>query len=135
MAFRDKSILDLPIIEDTNGFWVLGSKQGTAPGQTFSGRYSLSDFLDDFAKKLQLERRLSLTMEMAEMTMLIGERMTIYRVEASNVSSVAINGQTVNVNANVNIEIQPMTLVKFAPVRTLTDATAYLFIYAKAILT
>jgi hypothetical protein len=134
MAFRDKSILDLPIIEDTNGFWVLGSKQGITPEQTFSGRYSLSDFLDEFAKKLQLERRLSLTMETAEMTMLIGERMTIYRVEASNVSSVAINGQTVSVNANVNIEIQPMTLVKFAPVRTLTDATAYLFIYAKAIL-
>lgn len=39
---KSKSILELPIIEDTNGFWVLGSKQGTAPEQTFSGRYPLS---------------------------------------------------------------------------------------------
>lgn len=51
MAFRDKSILDLPKINDTTDFWVLGSKQGTTPGQTLSGRYPLSIIAMGFVLK------------------------------------------------------------------------------------
>lgn len=47
MYTTTKSILELPEITGTGDYWVLGSKQGTEPGQTFSGRYSLSDFLGE----------------------------------------------------------------------------------------
>lgn len=121
---------DLPEINDPEGFWVFGSKDA-GNGTFLSGRF-LFDRLAEYARKLQLERRISLRMESASTEMFIGEKMTIYRVEGQNISSLKINGQAVDMDRAVSIQVAPKSLVQFDIASQLTDPVAYLFIYAKA---
>lgn len=142
---KSKSILELPEITDAGDYWVLGTMQGDTPDKIYSGRFLLSSLKAQVA--LQLERRIPLVMEAPQFTMLITEQMTLYKVDASNTATITISGvnadtgvtnmPATNVTPNSNTDIRipsGRTLVTFSVTRTLTDATAYLFIYAKAIL-
>ena len=121
----------LDIIENPSGFWVFGSKDEN--GKMTSGRYSL-DKLMDYARSLQLERRISLKMETSNTELFIGEAMTIYRVDTRNVKSLTINGTkyTDLNNKKINKEIASGTIVTFDIEWSTTDSKAYLFIYALA---
>lgn len=145
MSTANKSILELPEIKDTGDYWVLGTLQGDTPDKIYSGRFLLSSLAKQTA--LQLERRIPLVLEASQFTMLITEQMTLYRVDASNTATITISGvdadtgqvkmPAANVTPNSDTDIlipSGRTLVTFSVTRTLTDATAYLFIYAKAIL-
>lgn len=121
---------ELPRIEDPSGFWIFGSKE-EAGGTFTSGRF-LFDQLAEYARKLQLERRISLRMESLSADMFIGEKMTIYRVEGKNVSSLKIDGQAVPTDTDIEIDVEPKSVVQFEITTELTDPVAYLFIYAKA---
>ncbi len=129
------SIVPVPLsqldeIKDPDSFFVFASK--TDPnGMVESGKVLFSE-LGEVVKKLQLERRISLTMEATETDMFIGEEMTIYRVEGYNVSECSINGNPVPVGSDINIPIPKSTLTTFSIVRSGTDPKGYLFIYAKA---
>jgi len=129
----DKTILELPEITDVSDFWILGSKWDKTEEDVYSGRYLLADYINEVAKKLQLERRLSINMELASpYDMFIGEAMTIYKVQGLNVSTLKINGVNVTLETNVNINIPAKSVVTFSVERQLTDPKAYLFIYARA---
>ena len=129
------SIVPVPLsqldeIKDPDSFFVFASK--TDPnGMVESGKVLFSE-LGEVVKKLQLERRISLTMEATETDMFIGEEMTIYRVEGYNVSECRINGNVVPVGKDVAVAIPKSSLNTFSIVRTGTDPKGYLFIYAKA---
>ena len=76
---------ELPEIKDPSGFWIFGSKK-ESNGALNSGKY-LFENLAEYAKQLQLERRMSINMGLASpYEMFVGEEMTIYRVEGLNVS-------------------------------------------------
>jgi hypothetical protein len=124
---------ELPEIAEPNGFWIFGSK-AESNGALTSGKY-LFENLAEYAKQLQLERRLSINLGLSSpYEMFIGEAMTIYRVEALNASQVTINGTTVATNKNISVNIAAKSLVGFHAMPASTDATVYLFIYAKATL-
>lgn len=122
----------LPAIENPSGFWIFGSKT-EKDGSFSSGRY-LFDKLEEHANSLQLERRISLTMETEETEMFIGEEMTIYKIDSLNVGSLSINGEDFsNPNDKVfNKKIDKLTKVSFKITRQTTDPKAFLFIYTKA---
>jgi hypothetical protein len=124
---------ELPEIDDPGGFWILGSKT-ESNGALTSGKY-LFENLAEYAKRLQLERRLSINLGLSSpYEMFIGEAMTIYRVEALNTSTVTINGNQVETDTAVSIHIPAKSLVQFSATPEGTDPVAYLFIYAKATL-
>jgi len=125
---------ELPILQDDLGdFWLFCSKEN--PNNTFdSARFNLTEYLGIIQSNLQLERRLAITAETAQITMFIGESMTIYKVEADNVASLKINGINTAIDTDISIPIDSKSKVVFEIVRKLTDPAAYLFIYAKAIL-
>lgn len=120
----------LPMIKDPKGFYIFGSKE-TEDGKMESGKC-----LFDNLERLQIERRIALTMETKEMEMFIGEEMTIYKVDADNVASLTIDKEKfTNVNnIEFNKKIEKRSIVKFTIETESTDSTAYLFIYAKAVL-
>ncbi|MBK5721835.1 hypothetical protein JGH11_13225 [Dysgonomonas sp. Marseille-P4677] len=122
----------LPTIEDPSGFWIFGSKS-EGDGTLTSGKY-LFDKLAEYARNLQLERRIALTMENKEMRMFIGEEMTIYKIDTLNVSSLSIDVESFSKPDNqiLNKKVEKGSLVKFSIEYQTTDPTAYLFIYAKA---
>ncbi len=122
----------LPVIDDPQGFWIFGSKSEEG-GAFRSGRY-LFDKLEEYARNLQLERRISLTMETRRTEMFIGEEMTIYKVDTMNVKSLTINGETFTDlnNRVINKKIDTMSLLILEVEHQLTDPKAHLFIYAKA---
>lgn len=122
----------LPAIENPSGFWIFGSK--TEEDGTFSsGRY-LFDKLAEYARDLQLERRISLTMETEEMEMFIGEEMTIYKIVSQNVKTLKINGTVIeNVDNNtLDLKVDKASILKLAITTKLSSPKAFLFIYAKA---
>lgn len=122
----------LPEIKDNPGdFWVFASTEA-GNGSMESGKFNLAEYLNGANKMLQLERRISLTMETNTHTMFIGETMSIYKIETLNVSKLVINEQEVSLPLAEPIEIPPRSLVSFTIERSATDPTAYLFIYAKA---
>lgn len=135
MAEKDLTpvpLSELPEINTPEGFWIFGSRS-LSDGSYESGKYLFENILQ-YAKNIQLERRISLRMENESTDMFIGEHMTIYRVEAKNVSSLKINNQDVVTDTDISIEIAPKSIVSFDITFQLTDPVAYLFIYAKAIL-
>jgi len=145
MATANKSILELPEITDPGDYWVLGTMQGDTPDKIYSGKFLLYSLKAQVA--LQLERRIPLTLETSKHTMLLTEQTTMYRVDAVNTATISISGvdadtgqanmpvYDVTPNSDTDILIPSgRTLVTFSVTRTLTDSTAYLFIYAKAIL-
>lgn len=121
-----------------DSFW---HKYDSIPIESVSG---LGDILADkidrkeienISQNLLLERRIQLTMESASQSMLIGEEMTIYRVEASNVASLTMTiGSTITpigVNTGVSVTIPAGAIPTFTVVTLLTDSTAFLYIKAK----
>ncbi|MDR1717437.1 MAG: hypothetical protein ACK5KN_13210 [Dysgonomonas sp.] len=119
----------LKTIEDPKGFYIFGSIEEN--GVMKSGKCKF-DTLD----RLQVERRISLTMETTAMEMFIGEEMTIYKVDALNVKSLTIDDETFTNLNNIQLDkkIEKRSKVRFMIETQTTDPTAYLFIYAKAIL-
>ena len=119
----------LKTIEDPKGFYIFGSIE--KDGKIESGKC-----LFDKLERLQLERRISLTMETTEVEMFIGEEMTIYKVDTLNVKSLTIDNETFTNLNNIQLEkkIEKRSKVKFTIETLASDPTAYLFIYAKAIL-
>lgn len=123
----------LPEIKDNPGdFWVFASSEAEN-GTMESGKFNLAEYLSNANRMLQLERRISLTMETSIHTMFIGEAMSIYKIETLNVSKLIIDEQEVSLPLAEPIEIPPLSLVTFAIERPGTNPTGYLFIYAKAI--
>lgn len=118
---------ELDIITEPKGFYIFGSIEEN--GEMKSGRC-----LFDKLEKLQLERRISLTMETKEVEMFIGEEMTIYKVETDNVASLTIGDETFTNLNNIQLDkkIEKRSKVKFTIEPLTSDPTAYLFIYAKA---
>lgn len=123
---------ELETITEADNFFVFASK--IEPNGTYTSGRILFTNLQETVKRLQLERRLSITMASSVHQMFVGEKMTIYRVEGLNVDTLKINDININLNANVNIVIPAKSLVTFAITTQLTDPSAYLFIYAKAVL-
>lgn len=124
---------ELPEIKDPSGFWIFGSKK-ESNGALSSGKY-LFENLAEYAKQLQLERRMSINMGLASpYEMFVGEQMTIYRVEARNVSRLWIDGNEVPLDKTVSLKIAAKTLVEFKVEKAGTESTGYLFVYAKATL-
>lgn len=121
---------ELPVIKEPDSFFVFASKTDEN-GVMESGRV-MFDELKEMVRKLQLERRISLTMESTETEMFIGEEMTIYRVEAYNVGELRVNTKVVTIGKDVNVVIPKSTLATFSITRSGTDPKGYLFIYAKA---
>lgn len=131
------NILPVPLsqldeITNPDSFFVFASKTNE-DGSIESGKVLFAE-LGEVVKKLQLERRISLTMESSGTEMFIGEEMTIYRIEAYNVSECRINGNIVPIGKNVDIHIPKGSLATFGITRPGTDPRGYLFIYAKAII-
>jgi hypothetical protein len=129
------SILPVPLseldeIKDPDSFFVFASRTN-ADGSVESGKVMFAE-LGEAIKKLQLERRISLTMESNETEMFIGEEMTIYRIEGYNVSECRVNGNVVPIGKEVEVSLPKGELSTFSATRPLTDSKAYLFIYAKA---
>lgn len=122
----------LPEVEKPDNFWMFGSEE--LPDGTLDSRKYKLENLVEYAKKLQFERRISLTMERNTHTMFIGEEMTIYKVEVHNISELRVNGQIVETGKNIQMRIEPRTLVTFEVSRTNFDPMGYIFIYAKATL-
>ena len=128
------ALSSLAEIDDPAGFWIFGSKD-KGDGTIESGRY-LFENLAEYARRLQLERRLTFTMERSAMDLFIDEPMTIYKVSAVNVGklSLVIGGVEtvveVNSNKELEIEIPAKSIVTFNATRLLTDAVAYLYVYA-----
>lgn len=122
----------LPEVEKPDNFYIFGSEK-LANGTLDSRKYKLENLME-YARNLQFERRISLTMERDIHTMFIGEEMTIYKVEVHNISELKINGQTIQTGKNVQVKINPKTLVTFEISRTNYDPVGYIFIYAKATL-
>lgn len=123
---------ELDTIVEADDFFIFASK--TLPDGSYeSGRILFTD-LQEAVKRLQLERRLSITMGSSVHQMFIGEQMTIYKVEGLNVGTLKVNNVSVNLDTTVNVVIPAKSLVTFTVTTQLTDPTAYLFIYAKAIL-
>lgn len=122
----------LPEVEKPDNFYIFGSEE-LANGTLDSRKYKLENLME-YAKHLQFERRISLTMERDTHTMFIGEEMTIYKVDVQNISELKINGQQIQTGKNIQVKISPKTLVKFDISRTDYDPTGYIFIYAKATL-
>lgn len=122
----------LPVIENPSNYWIFGSKT-EKDGTLISGRYLL-DSLEEYARSLQLERRISFGMEAESLDMFIGEAMTIYKVEALNVAELSINGIVISNfdSDNLSISINKRSLVNFKIKFQSLDPRAYLFIYAKA---
>ncbi|MBB4036992.1 hypothetical protein GGR21_002906 [Dysgonomonas hofstadii] len=124
----------LPPIEDPVGFWIFGSKSDSQ-GNFESGRYEFTR-LADYARNLQLERRISITMETDDFEMFIGEEMTIYRIVAKNVKTLYVNGDDIgDFDPDVNLEditIPKGSVMNIHIERLGTDTKAYLFIHAKA---
>lgn len=122
----------LDTIEDPSGFWVFVSKTNS-DGSMVSGKY-LFDQLEEQAKRMQLERRISLTMESEDHEIFVGEEMTIYKIEAKNVGKLSINGKDIpNFDSRkLDEKIEKMSVVQLHIARQLTDPKSYLFIYAKA---
>lgn len=124
---------ELPEIAEPNGFWIFGSKT-ESNGSLTSGKY-LFENLAEYAKQLQLERRLAINLGLSSpYEMFIGEAMTIYRVEADKVSTVKINDTVVALDKTISVKIPAKSLVSFSVDGGTTDPTKYLFIYAKATL-
>ncbi|MDU1889531.1 MAG: hypothetical protein E6767_02470 [Dysgonomonas sp.] len=121
----------LDVIDEPSGFWVFVSREDN--GVMTSGRY-LFDDLEKFARQMQLERRISITMETDDHEIFVGEEMTIYKVESKNISSFSINGKQIeNFNTKpLDEKLEKGTVAKFHITRPLTDSTAYLFVFAKA---
>jgi hypothetical protein len=88
----DKSILELPEITDLEGFWVLGSRQGEAEDDTYSGRYSLPDFVAAMAKLMQRERRVYMEVFTGSRNIFLVEKTNFYKVVCRNISSLNIDG-------------------------------------------
>lgn len=123
----------LPEIKEPSGFWIFGSKKDSN-GALSSGKY-LFENLAEYAKQLQLERRMSINMGLASpYEMFIGEEMIIYRVEAMNVSKLWVDGIEVLLGKTVSVKIKAKSLVEFKVEKVGTEPTGYLFIYAKATL-
>lgn len=131
------NILPVPLseldeIKNPDSFFVFASKTN-ADGTVESGKVMFAE-LGEVVKRLQLERRISLTMESAETDMFIGEEMIIYRLEAHNVSECRINGNSVPIGNDIEIPIPKGSVVTFGATRPGTDPKGYLFIYAKAVM-
>ena len=123
---------ELPILdEDTGDFWIFCSKENVN-GIFNSGRFNLSEYLKLAEDSIQLERRISLNMETNTHTMFVGEAMTIYKVNGSNVSSLIINNADVPLDStDMPIDVPEKSFVNFTIERELTDPTAYLYVYAR----
>lgn len=121
------------ITDDKKGnYWVFASTEDK-DGVFESGRYNLAKYINEANNYLQLERRISLTMERATHTMFIGEEMTIYKIETHNISKLIINNDEIDLSRFNPITITPKSLVTFDINRiTETEPIGYLFIYAKA---
>ena len=82
------------------------------------------------------ERRISLTMELPEMEMFMGEEMKIVRVESSNVASLKVVVDTVetelSLGVDINYVIPKNKVIIFRVERQLTDPKAYLYIMGQA---
>lgn len=126
------ALSELPIVDDASGFWVFVSNTDDK-GKMKSGRY-LFDDLEKYARKMQLERRMSIMTETDDCELFIGEEMTIYKMGVKNVGSLSINGEEVTdlTSDKLNITVGNGSVVNFQLTRQLTDTKAYLFIYAKA---
>lgn len=123
---------ELPILsEDTGDFWVFCSRENK-DGTFDSVRFNLSEYLKLAEDKIQLERRICLNMETNTHTMFIGEAMTIYKVNGSNVASLTINDVDVPIDStDTPIDIDEKSFVTFTIDRELTNPTAYLYVYAR----
>lgn len=131
------SIVPVPLsqldeIDNPDSFYVFASK--TEPDGTVESGKVLFTELGDVVKKLQLERRISLTMESRETEMFIGEEMTIYRVEAEKVLECRINDIVIPIGKDIEISVPKGSMVKLNVTRSDTDPKSYLFIFAKATL-
>mgnify|MGYP000872147049 CR=1 FL=1 len=120
----------LPEVEEPDNFYIFGSEE--LPNGTLDSRKYKLENLMEYARNLQFERRISLTMERDTHTMFIGEEMTIYKVEVHNISELKINGQKIQTDKNIQVKISPKTLITFDVSRTNYDPVGYIFIYAKA---
>jgi hypothetical protein len=121
---------ELDEIKDPDSFFVFASRTNT-DGTVESGKVMFAE-LGEAVRKIQLERRISLTMESTSTDMFIGEEMTIYRVEGHNVGECRINGNIATIGSNVDIHIPKGSVVSFSATRPGTDPKGYLFIYARA---
>lgn len=123
---------ELPILdEDTGNFWIFCSRENQ-DGTFDSVRFNLSEYLKLAEDSIQLERRISLNMETNTHTMFVGEPMTIYKVNGSNVSSLIINDVDVPLDStDMPIDVPEKSFVDFTIERELTDPTAYLYVYAR----
>jgi len=119
-------------ISDPSGFWIFGSRRNE-DGVFESGRYEF-DKLADYARKLQLERRISLAMETEDIEMFIGEEMTIYKIVAKNVKDLVINNSEIAEAdyKELDIPMEEGSVMNIHLARSGVDPKAYLFIYAKA---
>ena len=129
------SIVPVPLsqldeIKNPDSFFVFASKTNL-DGTIESGKVLFTE-LSEAVKKLQLERRISLTMESTQTEIFIGEEMNIYRIEGYNVSECRVNGNVVSIGKDVEVSLPKGELSTFSAIRSLTDSTAYLFICAKA---
>lgn len=130
-----KQIAAIPLsqlqeVEKPDNFYIFGSEE-LANGTLDSRKYKLENLME-YARNLQFERRISLTMERDTHTMFIGEEMTIYKVEVHHISELKINGQQIQTGKNIQVKIDPKTLVTFDVSRTGSNPVGYIFIYAKA---
>ncbi|WP_029902292.1 hypothetical protein [Prevotella sp. 10(H)] len=117
---------ELNLIDDPKGFYVFGAKEEKG------GVMKSGSCLFDTLERMQLERRIALTMENKEIEIFIGEEMTIYKVDPLNVKALTIGDEKFTDLAHVNKKIDKCTKVRFSIEFEKEEETAYLFIYAKA---
>jgi len=120
----------LPEIDDPAGFLIFGSKE--ADGRLISGYYRFEG-LADYARNLQLERRIQLAMETSETEMYIGETMEVYEVKGYNAGKVLIayNDELFDTDEDMPVTLPADTIVRFMVTSELTDAKRYLYLKAR----
>ena len=124
------ALSQLPEATDTLGYWILGSKVN-AGGNIESVKYSLGKLVRELEQTLQLERRMSYTIQQNPMRIFLAEPTTIYRVEGQNIASLKINGQNIDLDTNISLKIDAKSVVEINVERKLTDPEAFIYIYAK----
>lgn len=126
---------ELPDIGKPQDFWVFASKDN-GDGTLSSGKFSLSDFLALAKDSLQLERRITMTIEQSSVDMYFDEELTIYKVTGVNIRSLNMvvgNSQTpVSLDQALNLKIPAKSIVTFNIDKSSMDVKTFLFIYARA---
>lgn len=127
---------ELPEINEPEGFWIFGSKEDEN-GSFESGKYLLENLME-YAKQLQLERRLSFMIGSTENPQLyVDEAMTIYKVGAKDILRLSIEVDGVShdiaLDSEISIDVPAKSVITLDATPASTDTLKmFVFIYAIA---